>query len=108
MTGSSTISMVLRGPTDAELTALGELDAGAVGQVQDLLGTLVAAGVRRVIVDLSAAAGVTGELLEALLLASWTLAERGGWLLVEGADDADPGSALLHAFRAYREAVTAV
>jgi anti-anti-sigma regulatory factor len=108
MTGSSTIAVVLRGPDDAVLGVEGRIDAQVVGRVQELLATVVATGARHVIVDLSAASDVPGELLETLLLTSWSLAERGGWLLVEGADDADPGSALLHAFRAYREVVAAV
>lgn len=107
MTGSSTIAVVLRGPADAVLSVEGPVGASVVGRVQDLLATVVTTGVRHVIVDLSAASAVPGELLETLLLTSWSLAERGGWLLVDGAEDADPGSALLHAFRAYREVVAA-
>lgn len=107
MIGSSTIAVVVRGPADAVLTVEGPVDGPVVGRVQELLGTVVATGVRHVIVDLSAAHRVPGELLETLLLTSWTLAERDGWLLVEGAEDSDPGSALLHAFRAYREVVAA-
>ncbi|WP_214405357.1 hypothetical protein [Pseudonocardia lacus] len=108
MTDTSTIAVVLRGPADAVLSVEGHLTAPVVGRVQELLATVVSTGVRHVIVDLSGAHGVPGELLETLLLTSWSLAERGGWLLVEGADDVDPGSALLHAFRAYREVVAAV
>lgn len=107
MTGSTTISVTLRGPADVVLTASGPVDDDAARRIEDLLAAVLAGGAMHVIVDLTAAGPVVARLLDVLLATSWTMAEQGGWLLVEGADAADPHADLLDAFRAYRDTVAA-
>lgn len=107
MTSSTTISVTLRGSSEAVLAVCGPVDLDSAGRVRDLLATVLAGGSSHVIVDLSAAVQVPAELLDVLLKASWTLGEAGGWLLVEGAEPAEQDSDLLDAFRAYRDATAA-
>lgn len=107
MTGSTTISVTLRGPLDAVLATTGPIDPDTAHRVRDLLAAVLAAGALHVIVDLSDAREVPGDLLDVLLATSWTVAERGGWLLVEGAEAVDPDTDLIDAFRAYRDTVAA-
>lgn len=105
---STAVSVTLRGATDVVLTLDGPVDPATIGRSLDLLGAALAIGARHVIVDLSAAVDVPDELLDALVVRSWELAERDGWLLIEGAEDPDPISALQNALRAYRDALPAV
>lgn len=105
MTGSTTLSVTLRGAADAVLAVNGPVDPGVARRVGHLLAAVSAGGVLHVIVDLTAAADATGELLDTLLDTSWEVHQRGGWLLVEGAEATDPHTDLLEAFRAYRDTV---
>ena len=107
MARCTTVSVTLSSCTNAVLVVDGPVDAEAVGQVAGLLAAATTAGAQHVIVDLANAQDVPEDLLDGLLAASWELAGRGGWLLVEGAEEADPAAALLNAFRAYREEVPA-
>lgn len=107
VSSSTTISVTLRGASEAVLAVRGPVDVDSAGRVRDLLATVLAGGSVHVIVDLSAAGQVPAQLLDVLVKASWTLGEAGGWLLVEGAEPAEPDSDLLEAFRAYRDATVA-
>jgi hypothetical protein len=107
MIDCSTVSVTMRGPADAVLTASGPVGTGVAARVSDLLSTVLACGAEHVIVDLAEARDVPVELLDLLLTTSWTVAERGGFLLVEGAQAGDPHGDLLDAFRAYRDTVAA-
>jgi hypothetical protein len=107
MARCTTVSVILSDGANAVLVVDGRVDAEAVRQVEGLLAAAVGAGARHVIVDLSGAREVPEDLLDGLLAASWGLTARGGWLLVEGAEETDPAAGLLDAFRAYREVAPA-
>ena len=107
MTSTTSVSLTLRGSAAAVLTLRGPADPEATGHVRGLLTAALVCGARHIIVDLSAAGQVPDPLLEICLRMSDAFVERGGWLLVEGAEETDPGVALARAFRAYRETVAA-
>ncbi len=124
---SAGVSVSVRGSRQAVLTVTGDVGPAVARLVGVVLDTVIADGVRHVIVDLSAVPGAPQTLRDALASASWVLQRRGGWLLVEGDAEVDragggavgggavgsgavgsgiePRSSLLDAFRAYRAAV---
>jgi anti-anti-sigma regulatory factor len=107
---STGVSVSVRGTQRAVLTLTGDVDPVVARLVEVVLDTVIADGVRHVIVDLTAVPGVPQPVRDALASASWALERRGGWLLVEGDAEVDrvggsgiePRSSLLDAFRAYR------
>lgn len=102
--GPSTIRVTIRGVSNAVLVLEGTVSAEVTRRMQVMVSAILEVGVRRVIVDLSAASGVSAYLSDALTASAAELVGRGGWLLVEGEDF--PSESLVDAFRAYRDAVS--
>jgi hypothetical protein len=101
------LTLDVRGAEDAVITVAGKLGPAGGRRACVLLNAMLAAGVRRVIVDLSAVEAPPRSLTNAFAAVRDELRRRGGWLLVEGWSDVndDVVDTLLEAINAYHEAV---
>ena len=106
-TDSGRITVDVRGAEDAVITVAGRLGPAGGRRACVLLNAVLGAGVRRVIVDLSAVEAPPKSLTNAFAAVRDELRRRGGWLLVEGWSDMndDVVDVLLEAINAYRETV---
>lgn len=104
MAGTVQLTMAVRGAEDAVVTMRGPLDPAGGRRAVVMLQALLNAGVRRVIVDMSAVAVPPRSLTNTFGPMRDELRRRGGWMLVEGWSDVrnDAVEELLEAINAYR------
>ena len=107
LTGTDRLTVTVRGAEDALITVGGPLGPAGGRRAGLLLGAVLAAGARRVIVDLSAVAVPPRSLTNTFPAVREELRRRGGWLLIEGWSDTrdDLVTELLEAINAYHESV---
>jgi hypothetical protein len=107
MADTGQLTVTLRGSEDAVVAVGGLLDPAGGRRAVLLLQALLNAGVRRVIVDLSAVPVPPRSLTNTFGPMRNELRSRGGWMLIEGWSDIrnDAVEELLEAINAYRETV---